>query len=288
MKGLLFTISVLISALIADVAAETPKTTKAPSKNYYLNIGMGAVFSNTNTSFTSNSNTVLYSPTSIGTSLFSLPNINWRNNFKNGYDFNLSLGYYFKKNLHGDLEFLYQNLQRESYGTYGWLEQNSLTGAVYAQQANNPISTIASRASIYSLFTNTTYDFNKNQKWTPFLGAGIGIAWLSSGSVQTNNILNINDPSTPLIETAPAIQNSPSLSGSTFAWQLKAGFRYVINDSASAAILYRLFKATNFKGSESSIITNPGRNGQTVFYAGQHQIKGLLTNAIELNCRLNL
>ncbi|HIH8952780.1 TPA: hypothetical protein ACYUQ5_001128 [Legionella pneumophila] len=86
----------------------------APSMDFYANAGLGAVFSNTSTSNTSNSNSVLYTPTAIGTSLFTLPNINWQNKFKNGYGINLAVGKYFSSNWHGDLEFLYQNIERET------------------------------------------------------------------------------------------------------------------------------------------------------------------------------
>lgn len=278
-------IPVITFGLMHPVSAGTSGTS---SRGLYIDAGLGAVFSNTQTSFTTNSNLVLYSPTTIGSSLFSLPNINWRNKFKNGYGINLAFGRYFSQNWHGDVEFLYQNIQRDSYGTYGWLEQNSSSGATYAQQANNPISLTASRADIYSFLTNTAFDFGNGERWNPFLGVGIGIAWLKSGSVQTNNVINIDDPLTPLIETAPALQNSPSLSGTAFAFQFKAGVNYAISEAATAILQYRLFKTTDYKGSKSTIITNPGVTGQTVFYAEQHDIKGLLTNAVELNLRFNL
>lgn len=278
--------SVFLFGLIHNVTAGTSGISSL--KGVYISAGLGAVFSDSSTSSTLNSNSVLYSPTSIGTSLFSLPNINWRNKFKNGYGINLSLGTYFTQRLHGDLEFLYQNIQRDSYGRYGWLEQNSVSGAVYAQQNNNLISQVATRANIYSFLSNASYDFGSLGKFQPFLGGGIGVSWLKSGSVQTNNTINIDDPSTPLIETAPALQNSPSLYGTAFAWQIKAGINYAVSDIATAILQYRLFETTDFKARKSTIITNPGMAGETVFYAGQHDIKGLLTHAVELNLRFDV
>jgi hypothetical protein len=258
-----------------------------PSRGFYINAGVGAVFSNTSTSSTSNSNSVLYSPTAIGTSLFTLPDINWQNQFKNGYGINLAIGKYLSPHWHGDLEFLYQNIQRNTYGTYNWLEQNSTTGATYSQQANNLISRIATRANLYSFMTNASYDFNA-KKLQPFLGAGIGVAWLKSGSTQTNNAINIDDPNTPLVEIAPALQNSPSLYGTAFATQFKAGINYAVSEHTSAILQYRLFKTSDFKASQGTIISNPGTAGQTKFHTGQHDIKGLLTNAVELNLRFDV
>lgn len=259
-----------------------------PSSGFYINAGLGAVLSNTSTSNISNSNSVLYSPTAIGTSLFTLTNINWHNQFKNGYGINLAVGNYFRPNWHADMEFLYQNIERDTNGTYTWLEQNSTTGAIYAQQPNNPMSNIATRANIYSFMANASYDLFHVGKVQPFLGAGLGVSWLKSSSTQTNNSINIDDPNTPLVETAPALQNSPSLYGTAFAWQFKAGINYAVSDSTTAILQYRLFNTTDFKASQSTIISNPGTAGQAIFYAGQYDIKGLLTQAVDLNMRLDV
>lgn len=255
---------------------------------FYVNTGLGAVFSNTHSNNTSNSNSVFYSPTAVGTSLFTLPDINWQNQFKNGYGINVAVGKYFSPHWHGDFEFLYQNIQRDAEGTYNWLEQNSSTGAIYSQQLNNPISKIATRANIYSLMTNASYDLIHLGSLQPFLGAGVGISWLKSPSTQTNNAINIDDPNTPLIETAPAVQNSPSLYGTAFAWQFKVGVNYMLSEKASAILQYRLFNTTDFKASQGSIITNPGIAGQSRFYTSQHDISGLLTQALELSLRFDL
>jgi opacity protein-like surface antigen len=268
-------------AYAGTVGAPTPM-------GFYLNAGLGAVFSNTSTSNISNSNSVLFSPTAIGTSLFTLPDIDWQNKFKNGYGINLAVGKYLNPNWHGDIEFLYQNIQRRSFGSYNWLEQYTTTGATYAFQANNPISKKATRANIYSFMTNASYDFINSGKLQPFLGGGIGIAWLKSSSTQTNNTLNVDDPNTPLFETAPAQQNSPSLYGTAFAWQLKAGINYALSEKATAILQYRLFKTTDFKASRGTIITNPGIPGETEFRTGQHDIDGLLTHAVELIVRFNV
>src|SRR3989338_2945617 len=222
MKTLPLAILSTVSLSLGHVASAGTVGT-SPAMGFYFNAGLGAVFSNTSSSNTSNSNSVLFAPTAIGTSLFTLPDINWQNKFKNGYGINLAVGKYLNPNWHADIEFLYQNIQRDTFGTYNWLEQNSTTGATYAYQANNPISRIATRANIYSFMTNASYDVINAGKLQPFIGGGIGIAWLKSSSTQTNNTLNIDDPNTPLFETAPAQQNSPSLYGTAFAWQLKAG-----------------------------------------------------------------
>lgn len=282
--------SVLVSSILLSITYNSSAGTVdlEPVSEFYINAGIGAVFSNTNTSNISDSNSVLYTPTAPGTSLFTLPRINWKNHFNNGYGINLAVGKYVSSHWRSDLEFLYQNIQRNTLGTYNWLEQNALNGSIYAQQFNNLISKKRTRANLYSFMTNASCDLFKVGKLEPFLGAGLGVSWLKSSSTQSNNAINIDDPNTPLIETAPALQNSPSLYGTAFAWQFKAGINYELSPTATAILQYRLFNTTDFKTSKSTIITNPGIAGQTIFYTGQQNIKGLLTQAVELNMRLDV
>ncbi|RUR20074.1 hypothetical protein ELY21_02450 [Legionella sp. km535] len=221
----------------------------------------------------------------MGTSLFSLPNVNWNNQFKNGFDLNAAAGYHLNTHWRAETEFLYQNMKRNSYGSYGWMEQNSVTGAVYAQQFYNPISTTSTKAHLYSFLTNASYDFNSLADWTPFIGGGIGVSWLKSGRVQTNNLLAVDDPNTPIFEIAPASQLSPSLYGTAFIWQLKTGIARAMNAYSSLLIQYRLLGTSDFKASNSLIKSNPGLPGESNFYIAQHDIKGLLTQAVEINFR---
>lgn len=251
----------------------------------YFNFGAGGVFSNSKSGFIENSTSVFYSPTAVGTSLFTLPNVNWQNHFKNGFDLSAAAGYHFTDHIRADEEFLYQNIERNSFGTYGWLEQDGATGATYAQQRNNPISNASTRAHVYSLLTNAAYDFISSSNWTPFVGGGIGVSWLQSKSLVTHDTINIDDPNTPLVETAPANQYSPSLYGTAFTWQFKAGISHVLSKTTSILLQYRVLGTTNFKADNSLIVTNPGVVGQSNFYVAQKDISGLMTQAVELNVR---
>jgi len=209
--------------------------------------------------------------------------VNWQNHFKNGFDLNAAVGYRLNDHWRSEGEFVYQNIQRNSLGTYGWRELNSATGGLYAEQRGNPISNVSSRANLYSLLTNAGYDFDSYSGFTPFIGGGVGIGWLKAKSVTTNDKINIDDPNTPLIETAPAMQKSPSLYGTAFVWQFKAGVSRPISERASVVLQYRVLGTTDFKASNSSIISNPGLDGQSNFHIAQNDLKGLLTQALELN-----
>lgn len=255
---------------------------------FYVNGGAGGVFSSSKTSFAVDSSPVLYSPTALGTSLFSLPQVNWRNRFKDGFGLNFAAGYHFTPHWRGDIEFVYQNIERSSYGSYGWQEQNSITGNVYARDYNNPISAVSKRAHLYAFLTNAAFDFPNHSPWTPFISGGIGVAWLNSGRAQTSNLLTVDDPVTPLVETAHAHQISPSLYGTAFAWQFKAGITRPVNNNVALTLQYRLLGTTHFQATNSMIISNPETDIQRTFNVAPHDIKGVLTNAIEVNARFNV
>jgi hypothetical protein len=248
---------------------------------YYVNVGGGAVFPCKDSSYTANSSSVIYSPTAIGTSIFSLPNVNWRNQYKNGWNINAALGSTFGMHWNSEIEFLYQRFNRKITGSYGW-EERFTNGTLYAQDYSNLILPISSNTNLYSTFINGSYNFNPWRKLLPILGLGAGIAWINSPSTTADAILTADDPSTPLFETAPILQRSPSLSGAAFAFQLKAGIGY--DWSRLTTILqYRLFATTKFKASQSSFTTNSAESGAaSTFYVPGQYINGIITNALEI------
>lgn len=256
--------------------------------NFYVTIGEGVAIPSYSSSYTSDSTSVLYFPTSIGTSLFTLPGVTWKNGFDTGLDVNAALGYQFTPNLAMDVEFLYQYLMHHISGNYNWLEEETVNGRVFARSYNNQINDTMNPANIYSFLTNFYYHFKNNSKWTPLLGGGLGIAWLTANSLTLSNTLYVNDPIALLVETAPVKQITPSLTGTAFAWQFKAGLAYEVNPTVSVILLYRLFATSQFKASGSRIVSNPcGGPCARTFYVGSHNISGLLTNALELNVKLN-
>lgn len=274
------TITAIISTLFiahADAAS-----------NFYMTGAIGAVFPSSSSSFTKDSTSILYSPTTPGVSLFTLPNVNWKNTFNTGFNLSLASGYQFTPNWRSDVEFLYQQMQREVKGSYDWREVNSATGNLYASSLNNTISHKSANTNVYSFLTNAYYDFKNSSKWTPTMGVGIGVSWISSPRTTANNVLTVDDPSTPLVETAPVLQLSPALYGTAFTWQFKAAVSYEVSDKTSVFVQYRLFGMTHVEAKTSSITSNPGVAGQSIFTVGQHDVSGLLTNILELGVHWNV
>jgi OOP family OmpA-OmpF porin len=86
-------------------------------------------------------------------------------------------------------------------------------------------------ASALGVFANAYYDFNRDGRIQPFLGAGIGMA-----KVDYNDGL-IDDDATE------------------FAYQAKAGLSYKISDQLTGDLVYRYLQVTDLKlGSGSSTI----------------------------------
>lgn len=259
----------------------------APS-NFYVTASAGGVFPSGQSGFSADSSTILFLPTSPGVSLFDLPDVNWKNSYNNGFLLSVAGGYQFTQNWRSDLEFVYQNMRRNISGTYGWREVDTSTKIVYATSAGNPLTQATSNTNLYSFLTNGYYDFKNQSKWTPSVGAGIGVAWINSGSTVKDNTLNVDDPAVPLVQTAPVSQLSPPLSGTAFAWQLKAGVTYAWTDQTSILIQYRLFGTSQFQAGNSSITSNPGTVNASTFSIPQHNISGVLANVIEVGARFNV
>jgi len=253
------------------------------SGHLYVNAGLGGVLGSSSSGYTADSSSLLYAPTTPGTSLFILPGVHWQNKYDNGFDANLAVGYRLSDHWRSEVEFLYQYMQRDVSGDYNWQEYNSSTMVLYAASNGNPIAPVTAPANVYSLLANTYYDFPNTTKWTPLIGAGIGIAWINSTRTTGNAILNVDDPSIPLVQTAPVSQTGPSLYGTALALQFKAGISYAYKDDTTVSLVYRLFGTSQFKASNSYIVSNPGTSSASTFYVPGHDVGGILTNALEVN-----
>lgn len=248
---------------------------------YYVNIGGGAVFPTKNSSSIADSSSIIYSPTSIGTSVFNLPGVNWQNEYKNGWNLNAGVGTTLGEHWRTELEFLYQHFNRVTSGNYGW-EERHLNGTLYSQAFDNFMTPMSRRTNLYSSLINSYYNFNSWRKIIPMLGLGVGIAWINSPTTTADAILDVDDPSTPLKETAPIVQRSPSLSGAAFAGQFKAGIGYDWSQ-VTTILQYRLFATTKFKANQCSFTTNSGVPAlEATFYVPQQNVSGIITNTIEV------
>jgi len=77
----------------------------------------------------------------------------------------------------------------------------------------------------HTLMVNGYYDFKNKSKFTPYVGAGLGVSW------------NKTDTTGTVIATGGSTQNSRS--ESSFAWNLATGIDYELNEKVSLDAMYR-------------------------------------------------
>ena len=134
-----------------------------------------------------------------------------------GYDFG-AVGY---TPFRTELEFLARGASEADYG-------KKISGATYDH------STIATghsfKTKAYTLFANVYYDFVNDSNLTPYIGGGIGAAYLD-----TTSKITIYDPNTSqVLERADGNQD-----GWNFAWNLGGGVAYQISDTTALDLGYR-------------------------------------------------
>lgn len=254
-----------------------------PFDNLYVSAGAGTVIPMQKSAFHTQSDNVFYAPTQGGVGLFNLPNVHWRNKYKTGAEVNLALGFQMIPYVRLETEFLYQNMKRQIKGSYSWRQINQGSGDLFAPQLSNHISNSAKTTHVYSLFLNSYYDLESDSSWRPFFGAGIGVAWPSSGSTKVANFMQMTDLSTQLSNTVPTVETTPSVSGTAFAWQLKAGLAYDFDCHLSVITQYRLFGTTNFKTSGGRITLGANTPSATHFPIQSGSMRGLINNGIDFN-----
>lgn len=74
-------------------------------QGFYGSVGAGFVVPTKNTRVLDNSSYVSYGPTAApsGVSIFNLPNVNWENKFRPGFNVNAAAGYHFSSHWRGDI-----------------------------------------------------------------------------------------------------------------------------------------------------------------------------------------
>lgn len=250
--------------------------------DFYFKVSGGAVFPGRNSSVSGGSSTKLF-PSSQGVSLFSLPEIKWKNTYQTGYEVSAALGCSPICQWRCEAEFLYQNFTRKISGTYTWREVATTSQMTFDEQSGNPIKEASNKAQVYSVLANFIHDIPTCTPLTFTIGGGAGVAWLHSRSTTNNNILAIHTLMPVYNQTLPTIEKSPRLFGTAFAWQFLFGINYDCPANLSVGIGYRLFGTTRFQGSSSSIETNPGLLGDTVFVFPQKDIRGLLNSSVNVS-----
>ena len=104
----------------------------------------------------------------------------------------------------------------------------------------------ATELSVYSAMLNVYYDIDTGTKFTPYVGGGIGMAYLKNKTKVTGST------------TAGALNLGSSESENNFAWNIGAGVSYALNDKVSIDAGYRYSDYGNVKESVSQKVPGLG------------------------------
>lgn len=146
-----------------------------------------------------------------------------------GYDFSAK----FNLNLRTELEYaLYSKMKDKN-------THSLVIGGVSEPQE------LSSEISISTLFVNIYYDFKNSSKFTPYIGAGLGIAFIGiEGNSQTVGNIYAED-----------VMKYGKNTDSNFAWNIGLGLAYDFNDRISLDLGYRY---SNFGDVKSKYATENG------------------------------
>ena len=193
------------------VASDTPKSGDGASRGFYLGGSVGGVFPGglLNQSFT----VAPVGFTASGNQGFSMGT---------GFSGAAQAGYQFDS-ARVEGEYLYQSLGR-SNTTFTVTPTTAAAVSTTYPASGTSVST-------NSLFVNGYYDFSSKSRWSPYVGGGLGITWLSASSYTTGN----------------TILRTPGLNQSAFAYQAKVGLSYQVSDWTSMFFQYRYGGTAGFK-----------------------------------------
>ncbi|MDX2255879.1 MAG: P44/Msp2 family outer membrane protein [Pseudanabaenaceae cyanobacterium bins.39] len=102
-----------------------------------------------------------------------------------------------------------------------------------------PTASVTGGYSTVALMANGYYDIPTGSGFKPYVGAGLGLAFISGDVGLKDNLGNVG---------------SVSFSGSSFAYQLKAGATYAVTDNLDLGLGFRMFAQGNAKGSATGSV----------------------------------
>lgn len=112
---------------------------------------------------------------------------------------------------------------------FSMLSDMDVTGFPYTVPTNAEIG-------IETLMVNAYYDFKNDTKFTPYVGVGVGIAWVSMEG------------------DLAGVVGFDSYTESNFAWSLNAGISYDITENWSADLGYRYMNVGDAKTKSLTIV----------------------------------
>jgi len=181
-----------------------------------------------------------------------------------GYVFGGAVGYQWDNGVILELEAAYRRNKLDISGignAFG--HSTNSTGATSDFTGASPVTTNSQitidgdsgHVSAVSLLANVWYEFNlANEQWKPYIGGGIGIAWLDMhGLANTGRTTSFTGTTKTKTSTGNLGFHGTD---SGFAWQLGAGIGYEFAPGKQITLDYRWFNVTDLDDDQFQELDN--------------------------------
>lgn len=221
----------LITTIITMIATMSATAAFASDAGPYVSVGAG-VFTVPDSK--------LYDPSgATGTSQ--------QISYDTGYSVNGAVGYDFGINIRTEFEVAYRHA-----------DTNSLTPIAAGFHFESDISLV-------SLLANAFYDFKLPHGFTPYLGGGLGVAFVD---IKQGDSIVIVNPVTGQFNT-----NNNNSSDTVFAYQVGAGITYALAPKVSLDAGYRYFSTSDINNNNVTKPNMPSNKQEFSSHIGQLAIR---------------
>lgn len=159
------------------------------------------------------------------------------NNFSPKSFFGAGVGYSFSENISSDMVFTIRNRNTLKNYSSDAEDTRDITQSFYSK----------------TLMLNTNYTFAPGNTFRPYLSAGLGVSYNTSGNYRAETLVKLDNSTT--------IETSPRSSKLRFAHSFGAGIKTKISDKSSIDFFYRYINL----GKSSSVSITDETNGGTEF-----------------------
>ena len=190
---------------------------------------------------------------SVGAGVFTVPDSKlydssgatgpWQISYDTGYSVNGAVGYEFGANVRTEFEAAYRHA-----------DTNSLTPLGGGFHYKSDIS-------LASLLANFFYDVKLSHGFTPYLGGGLGVAFVD---IKKGNVIVVS----PL-----GGYNTSNSSDTVFAYQIGAGVTYALTPKVSLDAGYRYFATNDIHNKDLTMLNAPPDKLEFVSHIGQLTIR---------------
>ncbi|MDR2819413.1 MAG: outer membrane beta-barrel protein [Desulfovibrio sp.] len=132
---------------------------------------------------------------------------------------------------------------------------------------------------IQTLMANLYWDFKNSTAFTPYVGAGLGLAFIQARAVVKGNGTNAAHAASFSLEKDTGIRGQTN-----FAWQVGAGCSYAFTDAVSVDLGYRFVSLGNVETNTARVAIEA--LGSTTSFSAKGKVENLYMHQVGLGLRI--